>query len=319
MLTCRPAGLDRRFFELKSGWLAMTVAEADAILEIVCTALQDTSHRRRPVSALQGHDLHDIRVALKLRIANERLELAHRTDFEERFADGLRVYGSIPWQIMMSFVPDDQVDNIGAQGAFNSIDAATMTFKDARLAGAETESSFGEYCKSLAPYDPRYWEKVFARIGLDPPKSFWEKARDGRWPFAVWVVLLFSLDMVGTWRVVVLGTTLAVAIALSVLLRNRHRREGRNGTPGWTILAAAAAMFTWSGTTHIIETGNHHGPGIVVYGDGDRYPEREELVEEIEYKQHNYMTGAFMIGAGVLCLYLLRMFWNSDRPQQDSS
>ncbi|WP_138223244.1 hypothetical protein [Nibricoccus aquaticus] len=30
----------------------------------------------------------------------------------------------------------------------------------------------------------------------------------------------------------------------------------------------------------------HSGPGYVTYGDGDRYPEREEWVSESKYKKH---------------------------------
>lgn len=299
--------------------VAMTISEADEILDIVSAALQDTSHRLHPVSALKGYDLHDICVALKLRIANERLQLAHSPDFEERFAERLELYGGIPWDIMMIFVPDDQVDNIGPRGIFHPIDPETMTFKDARLAAVETESSFGDYCKSLPPDDPLYWKKVFARIGLGPRKSISEKARDGCWPIAVWIVFSFSLDMVGMWRAIILVTTIAVAVALTVFLRRRHRRQGKNGTPGWTILAAFAAVFIWNGAGQIIETSHQRGPGVVMYGDGERSPEREELVNESTYKRHNYTMGVFGTGLGVLCLYLLRVAWNSDRPREEPS
>ena len=54
-------------------------------------------------------------------------------DFDERFADGLKLYDSIPWQIMMHFVPDDQVYSMRAEGVFNPIDRSTMTFQDKRL------------------------------------------------------------------------------------------------------------------------------------------------------------------------------------------
>lgn len=296
----------------------MTITEADEILNVVSSALQDTSHRHHPVSALQGYDLQDICIALKLRIANERLQLAHMPDFEMQFAEGLKLYDSIPWQIMMSFVPDDQVDDISALGVFNPIDPCTMAFKNARLAGMETGASFGEYCKSLAPEDPHYWEKVFARIGRDPRRNIWEKARDGYWPIATWIVLLFSLDMVGMWRVIVLGITLAAAITLTVLLRRWHQRQGKNGTPGWTILGAVAVMFFWGGVARIIETRDHQGPGIVIYGDGERSPEREELVDESAYKRHHYTMGALFFGFGVLCLYLLRVLWNNERPRKET-
>lgn len=129
--------------------MLMTITEAEEILDIVSAALQDTGHRRHPVSALQGYDLHQICTAPKLRIANERLQLAHRPDFEEQFAKELELYGGIPWLIMMSFVADDEVDNLTAPGVFNPIDSSTLVFKERRLAGMETASSFGECCKNL--------------------------------------------------------------------------------------------------------------------------------------------------------------------------
>jgi len=145
----------------------MTISEAEKIIDTVSVALEDTSHLHHPVSALKGYDIYQICIALKLRIANEFLSLVGRGDFEERFADGLKLYDSIPWQIMMHFVPDDQVDSMRAEGVFNPIDRSTMTFKDKRLASDETGSSFGDYCKSIGSKDPIYWQKIYARIGLE--------------------------------------------------------------------------------------------------------------------------------------------------------
>jgi hypothetical protein len=150
----------------------MTILEAEEIIDIVTAALQDEGgHRGRPVSALKGHDIYDIITALRLRVANEFLQLAERSDFEEQYGAGLEFYDGVPWLIMSSFVPDDQVDNLLARGVFNPIDPSSMTFKDKRLASDETISSFGEYCKSLGCNDPNYWMKVFARIGLEHTAS----------------------------------------------------------------------------------------------------------------------------------------------------
>jgi len=144
----------------------MTIAEAEKIIDIVSAALEDTSHRHRPVSALKGYDIYRICTALKLRIANEFLVLAGRDDCDEKFADGLKLYDSVPWQVMRSFAPDDQIDSLHAEMVFNPIDTATMRFKDQRLASEETPSSFGDYCKSVGSKDPVYWEKIYARLGL---------------------------------------------------------------------------------------------------------------------------------------------------------
>jgi hypothetical protein len=145
------------------------------------------------------------------------------------------------------------------------------------------------------------------------------RARDGRWPIAAWVILFFPLEVVGLLRVVILATSLAAAIGLTVYLRRRHKREGRNGTPGWTIVAAVAAIFIWGGIARIIETSHHQGPGVVTYGDGERSPERQELVEESTYKRHNYTMGAFMLGLGAFTIYLLRIYWNADKAPKERS
>ena len=146
----------------------MTILEAEEIIEIVTAALLGEGGRRgRPVSALKGNDICEICTALKLRVANEFLQLAERSNFEEQFEAGLKLYDGVPWSIILSFVPDDQVDNILARGVFDPIDSSTMAFKDRRLASEETISSFGEFCKSVGCNDPNYWMKIFARIGLE--------------------------------------------------------------------------------------------------------------------------------------------------------
>jgi hypothetical protein len=94
------------------------------------------------------------------------LLLTDREDFDDCFAEGLKLYDSLPWQIMR-FVPDDQADDTDPEMVFNPIDPSTMNFKDERLAVDETASSFGEYCKSIGSKDPNYWQKIYARIGLE--------------------------------------------------------------------------------------------------------------------------------------------------------
>jgi hypothetical protein len=146
----------------------MTILEAERILDAVSEALQDDSHPHghHPISALKGYGMFDILIALKLRIANEFLQLAHRVDFERQFAEGLTLYDKIPWQIMGSFVADDQVGQVGARFVLSAIDPATMK-PDARFAAVETGSSFGEYCRSVGTEDPNYWKLIYSRIGVD--------------------------------------------------------------------------------------------------------------------------------------------------------
>jgi hypothetical protein len=144
----------------------MTIQEADRILDVVSAALQDESHSHgHAVSALQGYDIFDIVTALKLRIANEFLLLSGRSDFDAQFSDGLRLYDSIPWQIMNSFFADDQVGQIGAKRAMSMVDPATMQL-DKRFVSVETGSSFGDFCKSLGATAPNYWQRVYDRIGI---------------------------------------------------------------------------------------------------------------------------------------------------------
>src|SRR5882757_5337231 len=116
-----------------------TIQEAERILDIVSAALQEASHPH-PVSALQGYDIFDICIALKLRIANEFLLLSRRPDFDARFSEGLRLYQSLPWQVMSSFVADDQLGQSGAKLVISAVDQATMQL-DKDFASIETASS----------------------------------------------------------------------------------------------------------------------------------------------------------------------------------
>lgn len=145
----------------------MTIAEAEHVLDLLSAALQDPRHPpgQHPVSSLGGHDLFDVVNALKLRIANEYLQLSHRSDFEQQFAEGLKLYDGIPWQVMSSFVADEHLGRTGAPLAMSAVDPATMRL-DKRFEHIETASSFGDFCKTLGSTEPRYWERVYQRIGL---------------------------------------------------------------------------------------------------------------------------------------------------------
>jgi hypothetical protein len=153
----------------------MTIPEAEKILGFVQDALMDMTHLNHPISALKGYDIYDICTALRLRIANEFLFLSNRPDFEEHFEEGLKLYEGMPCSIAMTFVPDDQVDDIRAKEVFNPIDPYTMRFldpaslefTDQRPAASETATAFGQYCKTLGATDPLYWQKIYRRLNLD--------------------------------------------------------------------------------------------------------------------------------------------------------
>ncbi len=157
----------------------MTMLEAEHIIEIVSVALEDTSHRYHPISALQGYDIAQIYTAAKLKLANEFLLLAHRGDFDEQFAEGGKVYDSLPYRIMR-FVPDDEIDSIFPKGELPVFDPSTYTLKDKRwrLALEETVSSFGQYCKSVGSEDSLYWQKIYTHLGL----KYTSKSPKGNYP-----------------------------------------------------------------------------------------------------------------------------------------
>lgn len=143
----------------------MTMLEAEHILDIIIKEVQDTSHRHHPVSALEGYDICQIGSAAKLRIANEFLHCALNSNPEECFADRVKVWGCATGVVMLTFVPDDQVDKIGADPVFG-LDP-DYTYKDKRFGSLETESSFANYCRFVGAGDMLYWQKIYTRIGLE--------------------------------------------------------------------------------------------------------------------------------------------------------
>ncbi len=158
----------------------MTIREAEEILDITSSALQDESdpyyHR---ASLLKGYDVFQIDKTLKLRIANEFLYFADRDDGDEKFAEGLNTYSGIAFSIPTLFVPDDQLARLeqlspDSPDLFKTKLAISPSmldsdgnFKDSRLASLETTDSFGNFCRSIGASDPNYWKKVYERIGLE--------------------------------------------------------------------------------------------------------------------------------------------------------
>jgi len=149
----------------------MTIEEAERILDVLGTALQQTGHRHYLLSSLQGYDARDICIALKLRTAREYLHMAQGSGSEEAFLESLKLYDSIIWHLGM-FVPDEQCDDLMAESPFKLIDPITMQIIEP-FASLETCTSFGVYCRSIGANDPLYWQKVYARISQE-----WEEGTD---------------------------------------------------------------------------------------------------------------------------------------------
>lgn len=157
----------------------MTISEAENILDIVSAALQ-ASGPYHPVSSLQGYDVFQIDMALKLRIANEFLLLAGTGDFENEFGEMLDSYSGIPLHIVTLFVADAELKKLKELPTDSPeyrrqkiliwpspLDSSTKNFKDERLASLETPSSFGDYCKHVGAKDLIYWQRIYTRIGLE--------------------------------------------------------------------------------------------------------------------------------------------------------
>lgn len=161
--------------------MGMTILEAEQIMDIVSAALQEETgpSHRHPISALEGYDVFQIDIALKLRIANEFLVLSKKSNFDKKFSEVINTSGGIPLLIVQLFVPDGELEKLSKLPLDSPefrrqrmeitpevFDVQTKTFKDKRLASLETPSSFGDYCKHIGSEDPLYWQKIYTRIGL---------------------------------------------------------------------------------------------------------------------------------------------------------
>jgi len=170
----------RRLEDRHKNSSTMTMTEAEEIIDITSSALQDQSdayyHR---VSLLKGYDVFQIGKALKLRIANEFLFLEGLDDGAEKFTEGLTTYSGILRSIPNLFVPDDQLAELEGLSPDSpeffkkkfsimpSMLDSDGNFKDGRLASLETHASFGNFCRSIGAKDPNYWTMVYERIGLE--------------------------------------------------------------------------------------------------------------------------------------------------------
>ena len=177
----------------------MTISEAEHIIDIVATALigdvtSSNGEKKRghfcscyePISVLQGYDIFQIDIALKLRIANMFLFFADRSDFEEQFAEVIRTF-RLPFGRLCYFIPDDlmvkleQLDVLSKTLSRDSLEflkreqtvnKEVSTYdgwflKDEKFLSLDTSQSFGDYCRSLGARDPIYWQKIYTHLGLE--------------------------------------------------------------------------------------------------------------------------------------------------------
>jgi hypothetical protein len=160
----------------------MTLKEAGNIIDIVQSAMEGKEVydlQFHPACRLKGYDMIHIDTALKLRLATEFLILSGMDRSEREFAEGIKLYSSIPWTILTNFVDDDKFEQLIALDPGSAsyrrylieimpepIDSDGK-FKDNRLRNLETMESFGGFCKNIGVGDPNYWEKIYHRIGLE--------------------------------------------------------------------------------------------------------------------------------------------------------
>ena len=176
----------------------MTISEAEHVIDIAIKALERTSsnggnkrnhywdYYYKPISTLQGYDVFQIAIALKLRLANMFLFLSERNDFEEKFAEVIR-FCTPPFLGLRHFIPDDLMAKLEQLAELSKtlpryspeflkrelpimreVTAFTeWPLKDKKFLSLETSESFGDYCKSIGAKDPIYWQKIYTRIGLE--------------------------------------------------------------------------------------------------------------------------------------------------------
>ena len=184
----------------------MTISEAEHIIDILAAALQKEQppsngeneknyywNRYRhhlPISILQGHDVFQIDIALKLRIANMFLFLVERNDFEEQFAKEMKIC-TLPVLALNRFIPDDLLAKFKYLAELSkTVPRDSFEFRkcerpileedyahtewfigDKKFRSLETSESFGAYCRSIGANDPIYWQKIYTHLSLEYTSS----------------------------------------------------------------------------------------------------------------------------------------------------
>ncbi|MFO0933888.1 MAG: hypothetical protein U1E39_14455 [Planctomycetota bacterium] len=162
---------------------SLTLDEAEYVLSVVESALAaETPHRHKSAALLKGYDLALISAALKLRIAREYLRFSGTPELRSQWASGVDLYARIPMLLMGNFVRDFHVGKDVVEWAFPIMDGDTRTMP-AAYGAIEHEESFARFCESLDPDSPRFWQAVYARIGLrhrdDSPQGNEGRRRPG--------------------------------------------------------------------------------------------------------------------------------------------
>jgi len=92
--------------------------------------------------------------------------------------------------------------------------------------------------------------------------------------------------------------------------------------PGAAGLNSRPAVLGWiivSSALRLIDTSRHSGSGVMHYGDGERSSEWSETVPESQYKRHNYVMSAMMLGLGLFLWGVVARTAQRDstKPQQN--
>ena len=181
----------------------MTISEAEHIIDVFATALQkerppkneENFYWKRyrhhlPLSILQGYDVFQFDIALKLRIANMFLFFEGKNDFEEQFAKEIRIC-TLPSASLIMFIPDDLLAKFKYLAELSkTLSRESSEFRkyerpileedrahtewfisNEKFRSLETSESFGAYCRRIGANDPIYWQKIYTRLSLEYTSS----------------------------------------------------------------------------------------------------------------------------------------------------
>jgi hypothetical protein len=149
----------------------LTPETAEPILDIVSVALQRDELPFIPRSALRGHDVYEIDTALKLRIANEFLWLAHKGR-EAEIEARAEQWGAIPYHVAMQVVDDEKLipfrrlEKDSREYLQLLVEVSPVTTADERINSLEMLSSFAKFCRHVGALDPLYWQRIYTRLDL---------------------------------------------------------------------------------------------------------------------------------------------------------
>ncbi|KUG21768.1 hypothetical protein ASZ90_008473 [hydrocarbon metagenome] len=184
----------------------MTISEAEHIIDVFAAALQkeqppskgeneESFYWKRyrhhlPLSILQGYNVFQFDIALKMRIANMFLFFASRNNFEEHFAKEIKIC-SLPIAALGRFIPDDLLAKLKYLAELsNTVSRDSAEFRkyerpiweeycahdewfinDKKFISLETSEAFAAYCRRIGANDPIYWQKIYTRLGLEYTSS----------------------------------------------------------------------------------------------------------------------------------------------------